>query len=114
VSAGAGTGGANGAFWATARRRHALFFLVGIGWLVAGLPLWWLVRALLPGAEPLMAGLIALATWAVLWWWTGQRLTQMRCAQCANRAFANPWFLMRHARCQVCGTSPRASAGPHG
>ena len=90
-------------FWKEAERRRNLFFLVWIGWLLAGPILTALYSWALNPADQMTAGTAALVTWGAFWFWTVYYLTSLRCVECGEKAFRHPFFLMRHARCSNCG-----------
>ena len=90
-------------FWNEAERRRNHFFLVWVGWLVAGPILFWLFNSILPRQADAAAPFLALGTWGGFWYYVSRRLTSMKCYTCGNKAFAHPYFFMRHAKCFSCG-----------
>jgi hypothetical protein len=92
-------------FWSTVRTRRNQFFLVWIGWLFVGGPLWWLYSLVLPAKYPMIAGTAALLTWGAFWSWVARRLTNLRCYRCGEKAFSHPYFFMSDAKCKNCGAS---------
>jgi len=93
-------------FWDEVRRRRNHFFLVWIGWLVAGPVLVWLYSTIFPVVLESATPFLALGTWAAFWFYIAHRLTSMKCFACGNKAIANPLFLMRNAKCVSCGIKP--------
>jgi len=95
-------------FWAEARRRHRLHFLVWVGWLAVWLPLWKLYCLMLPRQDPMVAMVLALVTWMGVIQWAGWRVTSMICFNCGHRAFDRIPTFMRRAKCSHCGTPYKA------
>ena len=93
-------------FWEEVRRRRNHFFLVWVGWLVAGPILFWLYSTILPARLESAAPFLALGTWGAFWFYIAHRLTSMKCFSCGNKAIAHPLFFMRHAKCVSCGITP--------
>jgi len=91
-------------FWAEVKRRHRLFFVIWVGWLVVGFPLWGLFALIFRADNPMVPGVAALLTWGAVWYWSMWHLTSMRCFHCGKRAFDHALFFLRHARCSNCGT----------
>ena len=98
-------------FWSETRRRRNLFFLVTIGWLIYGIPLWlfysWVLSLVFPTADSMVSGVAALITWMAAGNWASQRVTTLQCFKCGQKAFSNPFFFMKDAKCQSCGVSCR-------
>ena len=95
-------------FWQEAERRRNLFFQTWVGWLLAGpILLMFYMWALRP-ADEMPAMMAALFTWGAYWYWTSYNLTRLRCPECGGKAFHNPFFFMRHARCASCGAVPKS------
>jgi hypothetical protein len=94
-------------FWAEVRQRRNQALLVSLGWLVVGVPLWWLYSAILPTKDSAVAMSAALITWGTFWSSTSLRLTTLRCFRCGEQAFDNPYFLIAEAKCKHCGVSRR-------
>jgi ribosomal protein L37E len=100
-------------FWAEARQRRNHALLVSLGWLIAGIPLWWLYSRLLPTKDSAVAISAALITWGTFWSSMSLRLTSLRCFRCGEQAFDNPYFSIAEAQCQHCGVrhaAPRDSS----
>ncbi len=98
----------NAEFWKETERRRNLFFITWIGWLLAGPVLMVFYRWFLNPDHKDLAGMAALFTWGVFWYWTYFNLRRMRCPECGEKAFIHPFFFMRHARCQSCGVIPKS------
>ena len=93
-------------FWEEVRRRRNHCFLAAASWLVLGLPLVLLYSAVLPASTPKVIPVTAaLATWAALSWWVGNRLAALRCIRCRKQAFTHALFFMRDAKCKSCGVA---------
>jgi len=93
-------------FWYEVRRRRNHFFLVWVGWLVAGPLLYFLYSGILPSRLESVAPFLALGTWMAFWYYIMRRLTSMKCFACGNRGIAHPFFFMQHAQCVSCGIKP--------
>lgn len=93
-------------FWHEVQRRRNAFFLVWVGWLVVGFPLWGFYSWIFGATDSMVAGVAALLTWGAFWKWTELRLTRMPCFRCGQAAFSHPYFFMRHAKCKNCGATP--------
>lgn len=93
-------------FWAEVRRRRNHFFLVWVGWLVAGPALYLMYSRILPARIEPAAAFLALGTWMAFWSYIMRRLTSMKCFACGQYAIAHPFFFMRHAKCASCGVKP--------
>lgn len=96
-------------FWVEARQRRNHALLVSLGWLVAGIPLWWLYSLVLPTYDSAMAISAAMVTWGTLWSSMSLRLTSLRCFRCGEQAFDNPYFSIAAAKCKHCGVQHAAS-----
>lgn len=97
-------------FWAAARRRRNHALVVSLGWLVVGIPLWWLYSRILPTRDSGVAIAASLVTWGTFWSSASLRLTSLRCFRCGRQAFDNPYFSLNEAKCRHCGVS-HAAAG---
>jgi hypothetical protein len=65
-------------FWDEARRRRNQFFLVSVGWLIAGPLLLGFYTLILPAKAPVViAGFAALFTWGAFWSWIAWRIRQL-------------------------------------
>jgi hypothetical protein len=94
------------AFWEEVRRRRNHFFLVWVGWLVAGPALYLFYSGILPERADAAAPFLALGTWFAFWIYIQYRLTSLKCFACGGKAIGHAMFFMRHAKCISCGIKP--------
>jgi len=91
-----------GPFLAEARRRRNIFFLWWLSWVPAGSAAT-LFSVWLLGEKGGYLGFLWLVVWFVAWHKIARRLKNLACPCCGKPAFAHPYFLLRHARCNTCG-----------
>jgi len=90
-------------FWTEVENRRNVFFYIWVGWLAAGFPLFFLFDFLFGEGNEGFAVTAALATWGAVWFRAGRRLAEISCLRCEKRAFPNPYFFMKDAKCANCG-----------
>lgn len=92
-------------FWTNVANRRNVYFYVWIGWLVVGPALFFFFSFLFGDGQEGLASIAALLTWGWVWFRAGQRVAEIRCLRCNERAFQHPIFFMKDAECVNCGYS---------
>ncbi len=99
-------------FWDEVRRRRNHFFLWWIGWPIGGMAAVGILTAIMHHEPtfPIMIGVMF--AWYIARLLLVRRLKSLSCPNCSKLAIANPYFTMRHAKCQHCGLQYGSSVRP--
>jgi uncharacterized protein (DUF983 family) len=98
-----------GPFLAEASRRRNNFFLWWLCWVPVGSAAT-MLSILAFGSKGGYSAILWFVLWGVGWHRIKLRLRTLACPRCGKPAFAHAYFLIRHARCNSCGT-PYAQEG---
>ncbi len=90
-------------FWNEVQRSQNNFFLWLLAWIPAGSLVAAMYSAIAGGQAPVGLLLVLMVIWVIGLRHLQQRLCSMPCPACGRPALRNPYFLMRHAKCQHCG-----------